>query len=50
MASSTCDLLNQFLRTFLICLLSLTGLFVVFDAFTNLEAFLHFARGGNCCN
>ena len=38
-------LLRQFLQTFLICFLSLTGIYVVFDAFTNLEAFLRFARG-----
>lgn len=33
-------LLRQFVQTFLICFLSLTGLYVVFDAFTNLEEFL----------
>lgn len=32
-------LLRQFIRTFLICYLSLTGLYIVFDAFTNLEEF-----------
>ena len=31
--------LRQFIKTFLICFLSLTGLYVVFDAFTNLENF-----------
>jgi lipopolysaccharide export system permease protein len=33
-------LLRQFLQTFVICYLSLMGLYVVFDAFTNLEQFL----------
>jgi lipopolysaccharide export system permease protein len=33
-------LLRQFLETFFICFLSLTGLYIVFDAFTNLEEFL----------
>jgi len=33
-------LLRQFVQTFLICFLSLIGLFVVFDLFTNLEEFL----------
>ena len=33
-------LLRQFLQTFLICFLSLTGLYIVFDAFTNLEEFV----------
>jgi lipopolysaccharide export system permease protein len=37
-------LLRQFVRTFLICYLSLTGLYVVFDAFTNLEGFLRYAE------
>ncbi len=32
--------LRQFLQTFAICFLSLTGLYIVFDAFTNLEEFL----------
>ncbi len=32
--------LGQFLRVFVICFLSLTGLYIVFDAFTNLEEFL----------
>ena len=36
-------LLRQFIKTFLICLLSLIGLYIVFDAFTNLE---HFVRSG----
>jgi lipopolysaccharide export system permease protein len=38
-------LLRQFLRAFLICFLSLTGIFIVFDAFANLEAFMHCAKG-----
>jgi len=33
-------LLRQFLWNFVVCFLSMTGLVVVFDAFTNLEAFL----------
>jgi lipopolysaccharide export system permease protein len=33
-------LLRQFVQAFLICLLSLTGLFIVFDAFTNLQEFM----------
>lgn len=37
-------LLRQFLRTFFICFLSLTGLYIVFDAFTNLEEFLRTAE------
>ena len=40
-------LLRQFVQTFLICFLSLTGVFVVFDAFTNMEAFMHCAKGGH---
>lgn len=36
-------LLRQFMRTFLICFVSLTGLYVVIDAFTNLEDFLRYA-------
>ncbi|MGO8746945.1 MAG: LptF/LptG family permease [Thermoguttaceae bacterium] len=36
-------LLRQFMQTFVICFLCMTGLFVVFDAFTNLECFLHAA-------
>lgn len=36
-------LLRQFLQTLAICYLSLAGLYVVFDAFTNLESFLHAA-------
>lgn len=38
-------LLGQFAQTFLICFLSLTGIYVVFDAFTNLDAFLRCAKG-----
>lgn len=32
--------LRQFLKTFFICFVSLTGLYIIFDAFTNLETFL----------
>lgn len=39
-------LLRQFLQTFVICYLSLTGLYVVFDAFTNLDEFLRWAEKG----
>lgn len=41
-------LLGQFVKTFLICFVSLTGLYIVFDAFTNLEDFLRTAgkQGG----
>jgi len=38
-------LLWQFLQNFLICFLSLFGVFVVFDAFANLESFLSAASG-----
>jgi lipopolysaccharide export system permease protein len=37
-------LLRQFIKTFVICYVSLFGLYVVFDAFTNLEGFLHYAE------
>lgn len=37
-------MLRQFLQTFAICYLSLTGLYIVFDAFTNLEEFFHVAE------
>ncbi|MGQ9574506.1 MAG: LptF/LptG family permease [Thermoguttaceae bacterium] len=37
-------LLRHFIKTLLICYVSLTGLYVVFDAFTNLEGFLHYAE------
>ena len=37
-------MLRQFIQTFLICYLSLTGLYIVFDAFTNLEDFLQAAE------
>ena len=37
-------LLRQFLWNFLVCFLSLTGLYIVFDAFTNLEEFLRYAH------
>jgi lipopolysaccharide export system permease protein len=36
-------LLRQFLRVFVVCFCSLTGLFVVFDAFSNLDDFLGYA-------
>jgi lipopolysaccharide export system permease protein len=41
-------LLRQFLKAFVICFLSLTGLYIVFHAFTNLEDFMKCAdkRGG----
>lgn len=37
-------LLRQFVQAFLICFLSLTGLYIVFDAFTNLEEFMRYAE------
>jgi len=37
-------LLRQFLKTFAICYVSLAGLYIVFDAFTNLEEFLRCAE------
>jgi len=36
--------LRQFTQTFLICFVSLTGLYVVFHAFTNLDNFLRYAE------
>lgn len=39
-------LLRQFLWTFVICYVSLTGLYIVLDAFTNLEEFLRYANKG----
>jgi lipopolysaccharide export system permease protein len=36
-------LLRQFLSNFTICFLSLTGLYIVFDAFTNMEEFVRCA-------
>ncbi len=39
-------MLRQFLQTFMICYISLTGLVIVFDAFTNLEEFLRCAEKG----
>ncbi len=33
-------LLRQFLKTFFICFISLTGLYIVIDAFTHLEEFM----------
>lgn len=37
-------LLRQFIQVFLICFMSLTGLYIVFDAFGNLDEFLRFSR------
>jgi lipopolysaccharide export system permease protein len=37
-------LLRQFLQTFVICFLSLTGLYIVFDLFTNMEEFIRCGR------
>ena len=37
-------LLGQFLRVFVICFCSLTGLFAVFDTFSNLDDFLNYAE------
>jgi lipopolysaccharide export system permease protein len=37
-------LLRQFVQTFLICFCSLTGLYIVIDAFANLEEFITHAR------
>jgi lipopolysaccharide export system permease protein len=37
-------MLRQFVQTFLICYLSLTGLYIVFDAFTNLDEFMRCAE------
>ena len=37
-------LLRQFLQSFLICFISLTGLFIVIDAFANLEEFINYAQ------
>ena len=39
-------LLRQFLQTFVICFVSLTGLCIVFDAFTHLDDFLRCAERG----
>ena len=39
-------LLRQFLWTFVICYVRLTGLYIVLDAFTNLEEFLRYAHKG----
>ena len=38
-------LLRQFLQNFVICFVSLMGVYVIFDAFTNLEAFMSSAKG-----
>ncbi|HUY36639.1 MAG TPA: LptF/LptG family permease [Pirellulales bacterium] len=37
-------LLRQFVQVFVICFCSLDGLYVVFDAFSNLDEFLHFTE------
>lgn len=37
-------LLRHYLKTFLICWVSLTGLYIVVDAFSNLDEFLRFAE------
>ncbi len=37
-------LLKQFLQIFLICFVSLTGLYIVIDVFTNIDHFMTFAR------
>jgi lipopolysaccharide export system permease protein len=37
-------LLRQFLQTFVICFVSLTGLYIVFDALSNLDSFLKCAE------
>ena len=37
-------LLRQYVKTFLICWCSLTGLYVVVDAFSNLDEFLRYAE------
>jgi lipopolysaccharide export system permease protein len=37
-------LLRQFVKNFLICFISLTGLYIVFDAFTNLDEFLAYSE------
>lgn len=38
-------LLRQFLQVFMICFCSLTGLYIVFDAFSNLDEFMQYAEG-----
>jgi len=38
-------LLRQFLQVFAICFCSLTGLYIVFDAFSNLDEFMQYAEG-----
>ena len=40
-------LLRQFIKTFVICYLSLTGLYIVFDAFTHLDEFLSYTDQGH---
>ena len=41
-------LLGQFVQVFFICFVSLTGLYIVFDAFAHLDEFIEFAeKNGN---
>ncbi len=40
-------LLRQFAQNFIVCFVSLTGVYVVFDAFGHLEDFLQFAKGAD---
>ena len=37
-------LLKQFIHVFAICFISLTGLYVVLDAFSNLDNFMQFSE------
>ncbi|HEY5316062.1 MAG TPA: hypothetical protein VIK18_26275, partial [Pirellulales bacterium] len=37
-------LLRQFVQVFVICWCSLTGLYIVFDAFSNLDEFMRYAE------
>ena len=38
-------LLRQFVQNFVVCLVSLTGIIIVLDAFSHMEDFLQFAKG-----
>jgi lipopolysaccharide export system permease protein len=38
-------LLRQFLQNFVVCFMSLTGVYVIFDVFTHLDAFMSLAKG-----
>jgi lipopolysaccharide export system permease protein len=40
-------LLRQFIKTFVICYVSLTGLYIVFHSFTHLDEFLRYGDRGN---